>query len=58
LYRLGELVEERIAAVGDKGDKVGTVRQFESQDRRRVVGAQALQLGHGSTVLRWCTAAA
>jgi hypothetical protein len=36
---------------------MGAVRQFEGQDRRGVVGAQALQFGHGSTVLRWCAAA-
>jgi len=55
---LGELVEERITVVGDKSGEIGAVRQFEGQDRRGVVGAQALQFGHGSTVLRWCTAAA
>src|SRR6516162_11317430 len=48
---LGEMVEERIAAVGDKGGEVGAVRQFEGQDRRGMVGAQALQLGHRPTLL-------
>jgi len=50
---LGEVVEELIAAVGDEGGKVGAVRQFEGQDRRGVVGAQPLQLGHRTTLLRW-----
>src|SRR6516225_715493 len=48
---LGEMVEELIAAVGDKGGEVGAVRQFEGQDRRGMVGAQALQLGHRPTLL-------
>ena len=52
-----ELVEELIAAVGDEGGEVGTVRQFEGQHRRGVVGAQALQLGHRPTLLRSCTTA-
>ena len=58
LLPLGELVVELIAAVRDKGGKVRAVRQFEGQDRRGVVGAQALQLGHRPTLLRWCAAAA
>jgi hypothetical protein len=50
---LGEVVVELIAAVGDKGGKVGAVRQLEGQDRRGVVGAQALQLWHRPTLPRW-----
>jgi hypothetical protein len=49
---LGEVVVELIAAVGDEGGKLGAVRQFEGQDRRGVVGTQALQLGHRPTLLR------
>ncbi len=51
-----EVVEELIATIGDKGGKVGTVRQYEGQDRRGVVGAQALQFGRPRTLLRWRTA--
>src|SRR5215469_8148887 len=54
---LGELVEELIAAVGDKACEVGTVRQLEGQDRRGMVGAQALQLGHRQTLPIWGLAA-
>ena len=39
LVLLGEVVEELIAAVRDKGGEVGAVRQLEGQDRRGVVGA-------------------
>ena len=47
---LGELAEELIAAVGDEGGEVGTVRQLEGQDRRGMAGMQALQFGHGPTL--------
>jgi hypothetical protein len=50
---LGELVEELIAPVRDRGSEVGAVRQFEGQDRRGMVGSQALQLGHRPTLRRW-----
>jgi hypothetical protein len=49
---LGELAEELIAAVGDEGGEVGTVRQLEGQDRRGMASMQALQLGHGPTLPR------
>jgi hypothetical protein len=39
---LGELVEELIAAVGDKGSEVRAVRQFEGQDRRGMARMQPL----------------
>jgi integrase len=46
---VGELVEEVVAAVGDRGSEVGAVRQLEGQDRRGVTGMQPLQLGHCPT---------
>jgi hypothetical protein len=49
---VGELVEELVAAVGDRGREVGAVRQLERQDRRRVTGIQPLQLGHRPTLPR------
>ncbi|MGI9005291.1 MAG: hypothetical protein ACR2FU_03680 [Streptosporangiaceae bacterium] len=50
---LGELVEEVVAAVGDRGSEVGAVRQLEGQDRRGMVSMQPLQLGHRPTLPRW-----
>jgi hypothetical protein len=44
---------DAIAAVGDEGGEIGAVRQLEGQDRRRVIGMQPLQLGHGPTLSRW-----
>jgi hypothetical protein len=49
---LGEVIEELIPPIGDKRGKVTAVRQFEGQDRRGVVGAEALQLGHRPTLVR------
>jgi hypothetical protein len=40
------VVEELLAAVGDKTGEVGAVLQLEIQYRWGVVGAQALQFGH------------
>jgi hypothetical protein len=42
---VGELVEELVAAVGDRGSEVGAVRQLEGQDRRGMASIQPLQLG-------------
>src|SRR5436305_13660598 len=50
---VGELVEEVVAAVGDRGGEVGAVCQLEGQDRRGMTGMQPLQLGHCPTLLRW-----
>ena len=47
-----ELVEELIAAVGDAGGEVGAIGPLEGQYRRRVVGAQPLQLGHRPNLSR------
>jgi hypothetical protein len=41
---VGELVEELVAAVWDRGSEVGAVRQLEGQDRRGMASAQLLQL--------------
>jgi hypothetical protein len=46
LYDSVKVVEELVAAVGDKTGEVGAVRQLESQYGWGVVGAQALQFGH------------
>src|SRR5580693_4938088 len=48
---LGEVIEELITPIGDKRRKIGAVRQFEGQDRRGLVGAEALQLGHRPTLV-------
>ncbi|MGH1555490.1 hypothetical protein ACRAWF_37740 [Streptomyces sp. L7] len=48
----GEVLEVVVAAVGDGGGEVGAVRQLEGQDRRGVIGAQPLQLGHRPTLPR------
>ena len=42
----GELVEELVAAVGDRGREVVAVRQLEGQDGRGMASMQPLQLGH------------
>jgi hypothetical protein len=39
---VGELVEELVASVGDKGSEVGAVRQLEGQDRRGMASMQPL----------------
>src|SRR6185312_15170468 len=49
---VGELVEELITAVGDRGSEVGPVHQLEGQDRRSIASMQTLQLGHGPTLPR------
>jgi hypothetical protein len=49
---LGELVVVLITAVGDRGGEVGAVSQLESEDRRAMVGSQALQLRHRPTLPR------
>lgn len=54
---VGELVEEVVAAVGDRGSEVGAVRQLEGQDRRGVADMQPLQLGHCPTLVRSCAEA-
>jgi hypothetical protein len=46
----GELVEEVVATVGDRGSEVGAVRQLEGQNRRGMIGMQPLQLGHRPTL--------
>jgi hypothetical protein len=38
----GELVEELIAAVGDRSSEIGAVHQLESQDRRGMASMQLL----------------
>jgi hypothetical protein len=50
---LGELVEELIPAVGDRGGEPGAVRAFEGQHRRGMIGSQQLQLGHRPTIPGW-----
>jgi hypothetical protein len=54
---VGELVEELVVAIGDRGSEVGAVRQLEGQDRRGMVSPQLLQLGHRPTLPRRCTEA-
>jgi hypothetical protein len=49
---LGEAIVELITAVGDRGGEVDAVGQLEGEDRRGVVGSQALQLWHGTTLSR------
>ena len=49
---VGEVLEEGVTAVGDRGGEVGAVRQFEGQDRRGMAGIQPLQLGHQMTLPR------
>ena len=49
---VGELVEELVAAVGDRSSEVGAVHQLEGQDRRGMSGMQLLQLGHCRTLAR------
>src|SRR5580765_3503929 len=43
---LGEVLEVLVAAVGDARREEGAIRRLESQDRRGMMGAYALQLGH------------
>jgi hypothetical protein len=49
---LGEPIVELITAVGDRGGEVDAVGQLEGEDRRGMVGSQALQLWHSTTVPR------
>jgi hypothetical protein len=49
---LGELVEEIVTAVGYRGGEVDAVSQLEGEDRRSMVGSQALQLWHSTTLSR------
>lgn len=49
---LGEPIVELITAVGDRGGEVDAVGQLEGEDRRGMVGSQALQLWHGTTLPR------
>ncbi|MGW7486293.1 VOC family protein [Streptomyces sp. NPDC054786] len=47
------MVEEVVAAVGDRGSEVGAVRQLEGQDRRGMTTMQLLQFGHRPTLPSW-----
>jgi hypothetical protein len=49
---LGEPIVELITAVGDRGGEVDAVGQLEGEDRRGMVGSQALQLWHSTTLPR------
>jgi hypothetical protein len=50
---VGELVEELLAAVGDRGREPGPVGQLERQHRGGIVRIQRFQLGHGPTLPGW-----
>lgn len=45
-----ELLEELVAAVGDRGSEERAVCELEREDRLGVVGSERLQLGHRSTL--------
>jgi hypothetical protein len=47
---LGEPIVELITAVGDRGGEVDAIGQLEGEDRRGMVGSQALQLWHSTTL--------
>ena len=49
---LGEPIVELITAIGDRGGEVDAVGQLEGEDRRGMVGSQALQLWHSTTLPR------
>ena len=51
---VGEMREVVVAAIVDEASEVVAVRQLKVQDRRAMVGAQLLQLGHPPHLSRRC----
>ena len=50
---LCELVEELVAAVGDRGREVSSVHYLKGQDRLFMASVKALQLRHFQTLSTW-----